>query len=465
MSKLADVLKGVVQELDDLNAPDGFAKKSEDYLPNFVVTRAGVERHFTRTAQDGVRVLAQGLFESREHYRDAMRVMQFAQLIRTCIADLHADGLFAHTPVEGRQQLKLLEREVGERLQGIKLPFVHEFPATTLRLEATAPYRVGPAEIKSVSTWLETVTLSESGYKHHGIDPQSNWKSELLAILEGSKRDVRPVAPAHLQTFVEALQRCDAVVSVAVSGLEQTYSREVARMVARTALDGVNLLAGRGRHAFAQQALSDERLQPLRLHSIIVYEQKHWVGGAWSDRAMSVAQAGLQERVFRTGQRFASLCSVVACLLDRSCHPHPQLAMRWAAALEWYAEGCRETSTSVAVTKFAASLDVLTCGQKAPGIIRMLTNLLGRPANDPVFEGVPDSLAQIVQDIYGDGRSQLLHGNQIDRRVPFDAERGQAQALGALALVSLLERLATYQGPDTESAFLDMPPCPTKLSP
>ena len=132
--------------------------------------------------------------------------------------------------------------------------------------------------------------------------------------------------------------------------------------------------------------------------------------------------------------------------------------MRWAAALEWYAEGCRETSTSVAVTKLAAALDVLTCGQTANGITRMLAHLLGRAVSDPVFEGVPDSLAQVVQSIYGNGRSQLLHGNQVDRRIAFDAERGQAQALGAHALASLLGRLATYQGPDTESAFLDMPP-------
>lgn len=455
-----DLLTVVVQELDDTHGADDFAPKQlEDYMPNFVVTRAGVERHFTKTAQKGVHALASRLFEDREAYRDAMRVLQFTQLVRTCIADLHADGLFASTPAEGRAQVKLLEREIGERLQGMKLPFTHEFPATTLGLEAQGPYQVGPANIKSVSTWLETVTLSERDYKRHCIDPQSNWKSELLTILQGSNRDARPEAPAHLRTFVEALHGCSAVVSVAVSGLEQTYSREVARMVARTALDGVNLLAGQGRRTFGQQALSDERLQPLRLPSIVVFDREHWLAWSWSDRATPVAQAGLRERVFETGNLFASLCGVVACLHDRCSHPHPQLAMRWAAALEWYAEGCRETSTSVAVTKLAAALDVLTCGRMANGITRMLGHLLGRAASDPVFEGVPDSLAQIVQGFYGDGRSQLLHGNQVDRRIAFEAERGQAQALGAHALVTLLERLATYQGPDTESAFLDMPPC------
>ena len=231
-------------------------------------------------------------------------------------------------------------------------------------------------------------------------------------------------------------------------------------MLARTALDGVNLLAGRGRHAFSQQALGDERLQPLRLHTMVVFDSELWVGGTWSGRSSPVAKSGLRVRVFETGNLFASLCDVVACLRDRHSHPHPQLAMRWAAALDWFAEGCRETSTSVAVTKLAAALDVLTCGEAANGITKMLGHLLDRAASEPVFEGVSDSLAQIVRGIYGDGRSQLLHGNQVDRRIAYDAERVQAQALASLALQSLLERLKTYQGPDTESAFLNMPPCP-----
>jgi hypothetical protein len=75
-----------------------------------------------------------------------------------------------------------------------------------------------------------------------------------------------------------------------------------------------------------------------------------------------------------------------------------------------------------------------------------------------VFDGVPESLATIVRRIYGEGRSRLLHGTQVDRRLAFEAERSQAQALGALALVRLLERLATYHGKDDKDAFLSMLP-------
>jgi len=131
--------------------------------------------------------------------------------------------------------------------------------------------------------------------------------------------------------------------------------------------------------------------------------------------------------------------------------------MRWATALEWYAEGCRETSTSIALTKLAAALDILARGGGDYGITQMLANLLGCADTDSVFKGVPDTLKQIVEAIYNGGRSQLLHGTKVDRRVAFDDELNQALALGHLALSSRLGRLATYSGPDDDKAFITMP--------
>jgi hypothetical protein len=50
MSKLVDILRNIVHELDRTHQPNGFSGGFEHYLPNFVVTRAGVERHFTGVA-------------------------------------------------------------------------------------------------------------------------------------------------------------------------------------------------------------------------------------------------------------------------------------------------------------------------------------------------------------------------------------------------------------------------------
>lgn len=459
MPKLTDLLDAVVHELDATHDADGFSVELGDYLPNFIVTRTGFERHFTKRAQDGVNALAARLLTDRAEYQAVMRYAQFCQLVRSCIADLHAEAKFTTELATGRGQIKLLDWELESRLRGVLLPFGHAFPATTLGIEGAGTYVVGPVEIASVKTWFESVSFSEPNLRLHGIAEHSDWKSELLWVLNSSgRRGVRPISPKHLNELVDAFHGCEAVVSIAVSGLEQHYSREVARMAARTALDGVSLLARRGGTAFSQQALSDERLQPLKNHAVMAFKGDYWIGGAWSERVIPVHQGGIRGNVFGDARLYESLCDVVGCLIDSRSHRHPQLAMRWAAALEWYAEGCRETSVTLAVTKLAASLDVLTCGQTAKGITRMVANLLGQAASDPVFKTDSVSLGQVVQSIYGDGRSQLLHGNQVDRRVAFDEERGQARALAEFALLSLLRRLAVYEGPDVECAFIDMPP-------
>ncbi len=456
MTKLAAILRNIVHELDRTHQPSGFTGSFKHYLPNFVVTRAGVERHFTAVALAGLNELSRRMYAERPDYCKTMREQQFAQLLRRCLADLHSEGSFVGVIDEGRGALKLLEQEMKTRLAGLARAFRHGFPAVTLGLEKDQPFQVGPVDIRTVESWLDDVRLNEKEYLRHDLDAGSDWKADVLAALRRSQ-EIDSTLNAHPRGVEEAFSGSNAVASVAVFGLEQTYSREVARLVVRTALDGLSLLAGSGRIAFSKQVLTDERMQSARIPTIFAMGGEHWISSNWSERSRPISTRGIKRRVFGESDRYVALCDIVACQLDSRSHRHPQLAMRWAAALEWYAEGCREVSSSVAVTKLAAALDILTCGKTKDGIVDMLSRLLEQPADAQVFEGVPESLSQIVQAIYGHGRSQLLHGNQVDRLVPFDTERGQAQALGELALVLLLERLAIYKGPDCEDAFIAMP--------
>lgn len=48
MQKLSDLLGVVVNELDTTHNADGFLVELDEYPPNFIVTRAGSERHFMK---------------------------------------------------------------------------------------------------------------------------------------------------------------------------------------------------------------------------------------------------------------------------------------------------------------------------------------------------------------------------------------------------------------------------------
>jgi len=62
MAKLIDILNALILELDETHGPDGLVTRIDGCLPNFVMTRSGVERHFSKAAQTEVAALAGRLF-------------------------------------------------------------------------------------------------------------------------------------------------------------------------------------------------------------------------------------------------------------------------------------------------------------------------------------------------------------------------------------------------------------------
>jgi hypothetical protein len=156
----------------------------------------------------------------------------------------------------------------------------------------------------------------------------------------------------------------------------------------------------------------------------------------------------------------STLKQIVAALVEPSTHSHPKLAARWATALDWFAEGCRESSDALAVTKLASALDVLACGGKDAGIRDMLVHLTGKAASEVVVPRRGLTLATVVSRVYNDGRSKLLHGTHFDRLEKFSTERLHAENLGEVALTELLRRLPHYTGPDIDKAFRTIGPAP-----
>ncbi len=255
------------------------------------------------------------------------------------------------------------------------------------------------------------------------------------------------------------------MVSVDVERRELAFSREVARLAARTALDGITLLARGGRRLFLQQALRDERLPPVDAHSVVVTDGLLWSPGyRLTDRFNHIDPQRIAKVLTQQTAEVLTLKQVVAALVEPSTHRHPRLAARWATALEWFAEGCRETSDAAAVTKLASALDVLACGGKEKGIREMLSHLTGMLPSDVVVPRRGLTLTEVVARVYNDGRSKLLHGTHFDRLEKFSTERLHAEDLGVAALAELLVRLPNYAGLDTDRAFRTIGAVPTSAT-
>ena len=60
---------------------------------------------------------------------------------------------------------------------------------------------------------------------------------------------------------------------------------------------------------------------------------------------------------------------------------------------------------------------------------------------------------KFVDDIYGDGRSKILHGNDCDRLKNFQDERERARVVTREVLLTAALDLSLYKGPEHEKAF------------
>ena len=168
--------------------------------------------------------------------------------------------------------------------------------------------------------------------------------------------------------------------------------------------------------------------------------------------------ADIRDHIAKNDQYILAVGTFLINEIDPSSSKYSNLSKRWLTALNWLAEGCREVSDSVAIAKIATSLDVLSCGGKSNGILKMLTNLLDISSDYVVISTPnPRTLKNVVYEVYEEGRSQILHGNKFDRLEQFGRLRDYAFYLTSRALAEAAMRLIGYDGHAGDKVFQTIP--------
>lgn len=247
-----------------------------------------------------------------------------------------------------------------------------------------------------------------------------------------------------------------------MSGYERSLSIKAARHISKTALDGLSLIMGGG-SVFHQQTLIDERMPPVERHTLIESQGYLWMPGFGLNQQI-LTLSGRDAKALLHDEKRRPMREALAHILEGLSptpsrpHPHPQLAMRWAIALDWLAEGEREINEAIALTKIGTSLDVLTEGGKFGGILDMLTHLTGWKEDTEFRVGANHrDLRSLVKELYDHGRSKILHGNVVDRLRSYAEIRKVGAMLARIALIECALRLKHYTDADTSKAFRNMP--------
>jgi hypothetical protein len=428
------------------------AFRTDRDFPNFATAANGEVRNFYQPARKLLATLTAAIYEQYAAFNKRMDEKRFAELVRQVVVDLHAAEA-----VGAAATLQWIVDELMERVDKASQTFTHSFPAWTCGVEEAGAWTFGPVTFMTWPQWLTHVDFPDQAKASVFREREANarWKELLLEAM----KDRNAPAPAGLASLlIGAVTACPAVLRVEVSGLDKNLSRKLAEIVCKGALDAVSLLIGQ-RQSFVQQALQVERLPPTGIDSIVESNGHLWLPGtSLTDRVSSLKGASVRQFLRDFPSELQAMEHAINGLLDSS-HPHPQLASRWATALDWYAEGQRERGDAIALAKLGTSLDVLASGGKCAGILHLLTNLLDLPENASFTRGTKQTtLRAVVKDIYDSGRSQILHGNRHDRMEAFESDRNAAAYLARLALIEAALRLKGYIGADEAKSFRTIPP-------
>jgi len=457
-----DHLKILVDELDRVHPGGHFVGSSgdlHDVMLNFTRARNGQERHYSRKARAAIEAISGLIHDSDKGISRRIELNAFLNRMRQCVADLHSEELLTGGSASALDASRTrLLAAAATAIDNLITEFTHYFPAFTLGIESSASLVIGPVMVMSRHQWIDSVTLHPRYEAHLKTSSDSNihWKDTVKAALERPRAEVEPDGIPG--SIYRAIKDRGAILKVTVTGYEQQLSRKVGQIISKSALDCLSLLLG-GKDHFHQQALADERLPPPDSFEMLETAGHLWGPGMTRGRRFGHINVPLAQKYLAdNADAVQALDRILRGHLDRDSTTHPDLCKRWTTALDWLAEGSRETNDAVALAKLATSLDVLACGGKAKGILGMLEHLTGMTSDQVVVVGEkPRTLRQLIEEIYNSGRSQILHGTHFDRLVSFEASRSYAAELARIALIESALRLSDYTGADDAKAFRTIP--------
>jgi hypothetical protein len=452
---LEDNLKHALLAIVQANANADVAP----FFPSFTTTKSGHQVNFSREAEQYIsnafRILgANNIPKIRYDFKE------HTQLTRQSLAEIYINlRLFGLSPcafayLESSFIKSATKTEVVKATHASMSTYTYHLPASATGAESKSPFVLGPVTMFSRTEWLDNVDLPESAHVFAG-ENNHDWRESL-------KRAILPKSDEPLtlltSSLYHAIQNAGAMLKITVDGYGPNLSYRMASIIGKSSLDCLSLLSGNP-FSFTKHTLYTERRPPIQTHRVVETNGFLHLPGSTVSHVLAVQPFDSELLRSEYGQFIAAFQHVLHGLANASSHPHPELAGRWATALDWYGEACRDASDSIAIAKFGTSLDVLSCcGGKAPAIARMVSNLTAIPLNENVMsKGEELTLAEAIKRIYERGRSEILHGNKYDRMQSHEDLKSLASYFARYTLLSAALALANYRGPDVHDGFCKMP--------
>ncbi|GAA4117799.1 hypothetical protein ACFFTN_09010 [Aminobacter aganoensis] len=440
MSAQRDLVKDIIRELVRLEAiPIAERSKVDDFsLPRMIDAGNGESLIVSRKLDEGIERVAKRLMDDDPLLKPKFTQAEWRAIVRRAFGpalasidvdyDLEANALTVLTQVKKTANQDATGKSIRE----------YAFGCTLFGGKDFKPFSIGPVLFEPRDVWLERK------YQDSGISTRSQRRIE--RIWQGGKlRKRKPSFDSIAELdVIDAIGSCKFVCSIAIHDLASEAGREKALMAARfattaialmwqtpsKALDGINLLFDR---------------EPHRRKALTFVPGKGVLSGSsWSHPPFGphIKPVEWEGILAEKADIFAVVGEMLAYVISPDgAVARPNMMSTLFHAFLWFHEGCRESSSHMAVVKLAASLDALACGRKSGGILTLINARLKMEDDKPIRPDGP-TLKKAIDRIYSDGRSRLIHGNNQELGNDWSDTKALAEQFGRLCLLLCLDWIA-----------------------
>lgn len=293
------------------------------------------------------------------------------------------------------------------------------------------PLKIGPVVFEARESWRQRMLAAGKLSPTTARRLHARWSGKTV------RKRTRSVDSLAEESILDSIGECPVVCIVATDGLSGKYLEEKGLLTARLAMTAISLIWYQPSEGLRWMKLLYDRR---RSHRYTVLFGRGTNVGANSERTELPVGRYSEPELLENLHSYCWLFDQVGEALNGYVQPNqpmarPKVMNALFLSLWWYHEACREPLDQIATTKFAASMDALTGGKKASGIIELIGAQLGPKPDDPLMKDGRTTKAVIAQ-IYDAGRSRLIHGSSADYAHDWTQVRGSAETIGRWLLIS-----------------------------
>ena len=302
------------------------------------------------------------------------------------------------------------------------------------------PLPMGPVLFEPRLVWLERMHTDENISKISLSRIARAWQGKRLRKRRDSKDRLRE------EGILETVGACDFVCSVSVAKTGPEAGLQKALMAARLATTAISLAWEMPSSALDVMSLTFDR-EPHRQTNFVLFPNNRFgYRTSWTQISGGITELTREEwenLVTEFEPIFNCTGEVITYVtFGRDAVSRPQLLNVLFQALLWFHEGCREQVDLMAIVKFCAAMEALSCGRNEDGILNLVKSRL-------VVKDENRFRKDLVR-IYRDGRSRTVHGTSESLGHDWSESRQLSERLARLCLLSCLERASEY--PQLEDA-------------